>query len=158
MDEGNELKDVIIYTDGACCGNPGPGGYGTVLMFNNNRKELSEGFQNTTNNRMEILAVIKGLEALKTKCRVVIYSDSRYVVDAIEKGWLKKWRSNNWMRNKKDRALNVDFWSRMWDLLEEHEVKFKWVKGHADNEENGRCDFLATQAAKQPNLLEDVRV
>lgn len=151
------MKNVTLYTDGACSGNPGPGGYGAVLIYNNHRKELSGGYRNTTNNRMEILAVIKGLEALNTRCNVTVYSDSKYVVDAIEKGWLDKWRRNNWMRNKTEKALNVDLWKRLLALMELHNVTFKWVKGHADNEENEKCDKLAVQAYKQEGLPEDIR-
>ncbi len=149
------MKTVTIYTDGACSGNPGPGGYGTVLLYGEARKELSGGYRLTTNNRMEILAVIKGLEALKEPCRVLLYSDSRYVVDAIEKGWVAKWRQNGWMRNKKERAQNVDLWERMTVLLEKHQVSFHWVKGHADNPENERCDELARMAIQSGSLLED---
>lgn len=151
------MKNVTLYTDGACSGNPGPGGYGAVLIYNNHRKELSGGYRNTTNNRMEILGVIKGLEALNTRCNVTVYSDSKYVVDAIEKGWLDKWRRNNWMRNKTEKALNVDLWKRLLALMELHNVTFRWVKGHADNEENERCDKLAVQAYKQEELPEDIR-
>jgi ribonuclease HI len=151
----NNIKEVEIYTDGACSGNPGPGGYGTVLIYKGHRKELSEGYKNTTNNRMEIMAVIKGLEALNEKCKVTLYSDSRYVVDAIEKGWVKKWKNNQWMRNKKEEAKNVDLWKRLLELLEFHDVTFKWVKGHADNKENERCDFLAVKSIKSDNLIED---
>lgn len=128
-----------------------------MLIYNNHRKELSGGYRNTTNNRMEILAVIKGLEALNTSCNVTVYSDSKYVVDAIEKGWLDKWRRNNWMRNKTEKALNVDLWKRLLALMELHNVTFKWVKGHADNEENEKCDKLAVQAYKQEGLPEDIR-
>lgn len=149
------MKTVTIYTDGACSGNPGPGGYGTVLLYGEARKELSGGYRLTTNNRMEILAVIKGLEALKEPCIVMLYSDSRYVVDAIEKGWVAKWRQNGWMRNKKERAQNVDLWERMTALLEKHQVSFHWVKGHADNPENERCDELARMAIQSGSLLED---
>lgn len=149
------MKTVTIYTDGACSGNPGPGGYGTVLLYGEARKELSGGYRLTTNNRMEILAVIKGLEALKEPCRVLLYSDSRYVVDAIEKGWVAKWRQNGWMRNKKERAQNVDLWERMTALLKKHQVSFHWVKGHADNPENERCDELARMAIQSGSLLED---
>ncbi|MCI8704703.1 MAG: ribonuclease HI [Anaerotignum sp.] len=149
------MKTVTIYTDGACSGNPGPGGYGTVLLYGEARKELSGGYRLTTNNRMEILAVIKGLEALKEPCKVLLYSDSRYVVDAIEKGWVAKWRQNGWMRNKKERAQNVDLWERMTALLEKHQVSFHWVKGHADNPENERCDELARMAIQSGSLLED---
>ncbi len=149
------MKEVIIYTDGACSGNPGPGGYGVVLMYGAAKKELSEGYRLTTNNRMEVLAVIKGLEALKEPCRVALYSDSRYVVDAIEKGWVVKWKQNGWMRNKKDRAVNVDLWERLLVLLAKHQVKFIWVKGHADNPGNERCDELARMAIAAGNPLED---
>ena len=140
------MQTVTIYTDGACSGNPGPGGYGTVLMLGEHRKELSGGEASTTNNRMEIMAVIIGLEALTKPCNVDLYSDSRYVVDAIEKGWVKKWQANHWMRNKKDPALNVDLWERMLPLLATHNVKFNWVKGHAGHPENERCDQLAREA------------
>ena len=111
------MKTVTIYTDGACSGNPGPGGYGVVLLYGSAKKELSAGYRLTTNNRMEVLAVIKGLEALKEPCRVNLYSDSKYVVDAIEKGWVVKWRQNGWMRNKKEKASNVDLWERLLLLL-----------------------------------------
>ncbi|WP_352401047.1 ribonuclease HI [Anaerotignum sp.] len=148
------MKTVTIYTDGACSGNPGPGGYGVVMLYGSARKELSGGFRKTTNNRMEALAVIKGLEALKEPCNVKLYSDSKYVVDAIEKGWLKKWRSQGWMRNNKEKASNIDLWERMLELLQIHEVSFIWVKGHADNPENERCDQLA-RAAIQQNTLEN---
>ena len=137
---------VLIYTDGACSGNPGPGGYGVVLQYGNHRKELSGGEPATTNNRMEIMGVIKGLETLKEPCEVAIYSDSRYVVDAIEKGWAVRWRQNNWMRNKKEPALNPDLWETLLVLLQKHKVTFHWVKGHAGHLENERCDELAREA------------
>lgn len=149
------MKEVTIYTDGACSGNPGAGGYGIVLLYGSAKKELSAGYAKTTNNRMELLAVIKGLEALKEPCRVKLYSDSRYVVDAIEKGWVLKWKQNGWMRNKKERASNADLWERLLPLLARHEVKFIWVKGHADNPGNERCDTLARLAIQTGNLLED---
>lgn len=148
-------KTVIIYTDGACSGNPGAGGYGIVLLYGTLRKELSAGFRKTTNNRMELLAVIKGLDALKEPCRVQLYSDSKYVVDAMEKGWVLKWQKNGWMRNKKERASNVDLWERLLPLLEKHRVSFHWVKGHADNPENERCDELARAAIQSGNLQDD---
>jgi len=137
------IRNVQIYTDGACSGNPGPGGYGVVMTYGNHRKELSGGESQTTNNRMEIMGVIVGLESLNQPCKVDLYSDSRYVVDAIEKGWVTRWRQNNWMRNKKDPALNVDLWERLLPLLEKHDVTFHWVKGHAGHPENERCDELA---------------
>ena len=153
--EAAKIKTVDIYTDGACSGNPGSGGYGVVLLYNGARKELSAGYRLTTNNRMEVLAVIKGLECLKEKCRVNLYSDSKYVVDAVNKGWAKKWQSNGWRKADKTKALNVDLWERLLSLLEMHEVKFIWVKGHADNRENERCDFLARSAIESGNLIED---
>ncbi len=148
-------KEVIIYTDGACSGNPGAGGYGAVLLYGDKRKELSQGYRMTTNNRMEVLAVIKALEILKGQCSVTLYSDSKYVVDAIEKGWAKKWKTNGWKRNQKELASNIDLWERLLHLLEKHHVVFHWVKGHADNIENERCDFLARKAIEYGNLLED---
>lgn len=151
------MKEVTIYTDGACSGNPGPGGYGTVLICNGIQKELSGGYLDTTNNRMEIMGVIKGLEALKHTCKVTVFSDSKYVVDAIEKGWLLKWKKNNWIKSNKEKALNVDLWKRLLELMDIHDVSFKWVKGHHDSEENNRCDLLAVQASKQSDLLEDIR-
>lgn len=149
------MKSVVIYTDGACSGNPGAGGYGVVLLYGSARKELSEGYRLTTNNRMEVLAVIKGLEALKEPCEVMLYSDSKYVVDAIEKGWVKRWKANGWYRNKKEKASNVDLWERLLAQLERHQVRFQWVKGHANHPENERCDALARAAIVEGNLLED---
>ncbi len=154
------LKDVIIYTDGACRGNPGPGGYGVVLLYKDkdktHRKELSKGFKLTTNNRMELLACIAGLEKLKYPCSVTIYSDSKYVVDAVCKGWAKKWRANGWKRNKTDFAENTDLWARLLELCEKHKVEFVWVKGHFGNPENERCDKLAVKAASQDKLDIDI--
>ena len=143
------MKNVTIYTDGACSGNPGPGGYGAVLLHKSHRKELSGGEAQTTNNRMEMLAAIVGLEALKEPCQVALYSDSKYLVDAIEKGWAKRWQQNNWMRNKKDPALNPDLWERLLALLDKHKMTFHWVKGHAGNPENERCDELARGAVDE---------
>ncbi|MDO4174273.1 MAG: ribonuclease HI [Eubacteriales bacterium] len=142
-------KHVIIYTDGACSGNPGPGGFGIILQYGEHRKEISQGFAETTNNRMELLAVITALEALKTPCDVDLYSDSKYVIDAIQKGWAVKWRSKGWMRTPKEPAKNPDLWERLLDLLDIHHVTFHWVKGHAQNENNNRCDELAVNAWKQ---------
>jgi ribonuclease HI len=142
------MKQVEIFTDGACSGNPGPGGYGTILRFGNLEKELSGGEATTTNNRMELSAAIAGLSALKERCDVTLYSDSKYVVDAIAKGWAAKWRKNNWMRTNKDKALNPDLWERLLDLAEQHDVTFVWVKGHDGHAENERCDRLAVAAAE----------
>lgn len=149
------MKEVDIYTDGACSGNPGRGGYGAILIYNGKQKELSAGYRLTTNNRMEILGAIAALEALKEKCKIHLYSDSRYLVDAIEKGWVKNWERNNWMRTKTDKALNVDLWKRLVEQLSVHSVKFIWVKGHADNTFNERCDQLAREAATGDSLLDD---
>ncbi len=149
------MKTVDIYTDGACSGNPGCGGYGIVMLYNGARKEMSAGYKKTTNNRMEALAVIKALEALKERCHVNLYSDSKYVVDAVNKGWAKKWKANGWKKADKTNALNVDLWERLLELIDYHDVKFIWVKGHADNKENERCDFLARTAIEGGNLLED---
>lgn len=143
-----------IYTDGACSGNPGPGGYGTILKYGDKEKELSAGYLNTTNNRMELRAVIAGLEALKEPCRGTVYSDSKYIVDAINQGWARRWRANNWKRNKKEKALNPDLWQQLLDLLEKHDFRFVWVRGHAGHPENERCDRLAVAASKDPVLID----
>ena len=140
------MKKVTIYTDGACSGNPGPGGYGTVLMYGSHRKELSGYSENTTNNRMEILGVIKGLEALKEPCEVDVFSDSKYVVDSINKKWIISWQKKNWMKDKTEPRLNADLWKVLLELLEKHKVTFHWVKGHDGNTENERCDELARMA------------
>jgi ribonuclease HI len=151
------MKKLHIYTDGACSGNPGPGGYGVILKYGDNYKELSGGLSGTTNNRMELLAVIKGLETLREPCEVTVVSDSRYIVDAMEKGWARKWRANGWMRNKKEPAMNPDLWTRALDLCDAHTVRFQWVNGHSGHPENERCDQLAVAAAAQPDLPRDVR-
>jgi ribonuclease HI len=150
-----KVNHVTIYTDGACLGNPGPGGYGTIILYQGHKKELSGGYRKTTNNRMEIMAAIVGLGALKKKCEVTLYSDSEYLVKAMSKGWAKRWRANGWKRNKREKALNPDLWERLLQLCEYHEVQFSWVKGHAGTPENTRCDELAMQAAKQSNLPSD---
>jgi ribonuclease HI len=149
------MKNVKLYTDGACSHNPGPGGYGVVLIYDSHRKELSEGFRLTTNNRMEILAAIAGLEALKEPCHVTLYSDSQYLVNAIEKGWALRWQANGWMRNKKEKAINPDLWERLLELCKTHKVQFEWVRGHAGHPENERCDELATTAARGSHLPAD---
>ncbi len=141
------MKHVDLFTDGACSGNPGPGGWGAILRYNGVEKELSGGEANTTNNRMELSAVIFGLKALKEPCAVTLYSDSQYVCNALKLGWAKKWRANGWMRNKKDPALNPELWGELLDLVEKHQVEIIWVKGHAGHPENERCDRLAVAAA-----------
>jgi ribonuclease HI len=150
-----EAGKVVIYTDGGAIDNPGPGGYGVVLRYKGHKKELSGGFRSTTNNRMELLACIKGLEALKAPCHVVLYSDSKYVVNGITKGWAKRWQANGWKLSKKRKAENVDLWEQLLALCSQHEVEFRWVRGHAGNPDNERCDQLATQMALQPNLPPD---
>ena len=146
------MKKVKIYTDGACSGNPGKGGYGVLLMYNEHRKELSGGYRLTTNNRMEMMAAIVGLETLTMQSNVTLYTDSRYLVDAITKGWAKKWRANGWQRNQKEAAKNPDLWQKLLDLCEEHEVEFVWVKGHSGHPENEHCDRLAVAASQQLEL------
>lgn len=144
-------SQIIIYTDGASRGNPGPGGYGTILMAGHHRKELSEGYRLTTNNRMELMSVIKGLEALKKPgSSVVIYSDSKYVVDSVEKKWVLGWEKTGFKKK-----MNADLWKRFLAVYRRHNVKFHWVKGHAENPYNNRCDELAVQAALGHDLLED---
>ncbi len=134
---------VEIYTDGACSGNPGPGGWGAVLVYGQHEKELSGGERNTTNNRMELTAVIEALRMLKEPCAVTLTTDSRYVVDGITKGWAKKWRSNGWIKSDKKPALNSELWEALLNELERHQVEFVWVKGHAGHPYNERCDRLA---------------
>ncbi len=151
----NSAKHVTLYTDGGCINNPGPGGYGVVLLFNSNRKELCGGFRYTTNNRMEIYAAIAGLTALKEPCRVTVFSDSQYLVHAIQKGWALRWRDNGWRRNKKEKAINPDLWEKLLALCEIHSVEFKWVRGHAGESENERCDQLAKAAAAGSDLPVD---
>lgn len=142
---------ITIYTDGASSGNPGPGGYGTILLYKNHKKELSQGYRQTTNNRMELLAVIKGLEALKgTGHQVTVYSDSKYVVDSVEKAWIWNWQTKGFKGKK-----NVDLWKLFIPLYQKHQVKFKWVKGHHGNPLNERCDELAVNASQSPELLID---
>lgn len=140
------MKEVQLYTDGACRGNPGRGGWGAILVYGKYEKEMSGGERETTNNRMELLAVISGLEALKEPCRVTLYSDSKYVVDAFLEGWVESWRSHGWKRGR-DELKNPDLWQRLYDLTKRHEVNFIWVKGHDGHAYNERCDALATSFA-----------
>ncbi len=137
------MKKVYIFTDGACSGNPGPGGWGAVLRYNSTEKELSGAEENTTNNRMELTACIEALSLLKEPCEVVLTTDSQYVVNGITKGWAASWRANGWRKADKKPALNSDLWGRLLDLCETHKVIFNWIKGHAGHEENERCDRLA---------------
>ena len=143
------MKQVTIYTDGACSGNPGPGGWGAILEWNGREKELSGGERETTNNRMELSGVIFALSALKEPCAVDLYTDSKYVFDAVDKGWVYAWRKNGWRKADKKPALNVDLWERLLPLLETHRVTWHWVKGHAENEKNNRCDALAVAQSRK---------
>ena len=149
------LKEVTIYTDGACEPNPGSGGYGAILIHGDIRKELHGGFRLTTNNRMEIFAAITGLEALKKPCKVKLHSDSKYLVDAMSLGWALRWKKNGWWRTKKEKALNADLWERLLISCERHQVEFLWVKGHAGQPENERADELSIKLLKQPGLPVD---
>ena len=143
------MKTVTIYTDGACSGNPGPGGWGAILEYMGHEKELSGGEQNTTNNRMELTAVIKALQALKEPCTVELYSDSKYVLDALQKGWAVSWRKKGWIKSDKKPAQNPDLWETLLNLVEMHDVRYHWVKGHASNPKNNRCDELAVAESRK---------
>ena len=143
------MKRVMLYTDGACSGNPGPGGWGAILIYKEVEKVLSGGEESTTNNRMELTAVIRGLQALKESCIVELYSDSKYVIDALQKGWAVSWRSNNWKKADKKPALNTDLWEELLSLTEKHQLNYHWVKGHAENPYNNRCDELAVSEWKK---------
>lgn len=146
-------KTVTIYTDGACSGNPGPGGWGAILEYRTHRMEISGGEKSTTNNRMELLGVIKALEKLKEPCLVELYSDSKYVTDAMTKGWVLKWKAAGWMRAKNNPAKNPDLWEQLLQLCAYHKVHFHWVKGHANNPNNNRCDELAVLESKKYAVL-----
>ncbi len=143
------MKHVDIFTDGACSGNPGPGGWGAILRFNGIEKELSGGERETTNNRMEMTAVITALSALKEPCEVTLYSDSKYIIDSVTKGWAVGWRAKGWKKSDKSPALNPDLWEKLLALVERHNVTFVWVKGHAGHPENERCDKLAVAESKK---------
>ena len=142
------MKEVFMYTDGACSGNPGPGGFGTILRYGNHEKEISGGEAVTTNNRMELSAVIAGLTALKEPCKVSVFSDSKYVVDAVNLDWAEGWKRNGWKKSNKEPALNIDLWEKLLALINIHNVSFHWVKGHAGHPENERCDALAVAESK----------
>lgn len=156
-----EKTKVTLYTDGACSGNPGVGGYGAILVYLDingvkHEKEFSQGYVKTTNNQMELLAVIIGLEALKKPCEVKIISDSKYVVDSIEKGWLDNWVAKNWIKSGNKPVPNSDLWKRLIKAMEPHDIKLEWIKGHAGHEYNERCDRLAVEAYKKDNLKSQV--
>ncbi|MBF0515721.1 MAG: ribonuclease HI [Nitrospirae bacterium] len=143
-----------MYTDGACSGNPGPGGYGVVMLTVTKTKELSGAYRMTTNNRMELQAIIAGLSALKTTCEVTLYTDSQLIVNAMTKGWLKSWQANNWLTKSKSKVKNIDLWERLDDLCKEHAVSFNWLRGHSGNPENERADSLAREAIKSGKFLD----
>ena len=143
------MKTVTLYTDGACSGNPGPGGWGAILEYLGHEKELSGGEDNTTNNRMELTAVIMGLSALKESCIVELYSDSKYVIDGLQKGWAASWQKRGWIKSDKKPALNPDLWERLLELTAKNEMHYHWVKGHAENPKNNRCDELAVMEWKR---------
>jgi len=149
-------SQVAIYSDGACLGNPGPGGWAAVLLCGGHRREISGGYRRTTNNRMELLAVVEALECLKASCSVTVFTDSRYLHDAVNKGWLAKWRGNGWLTSEKKPVKNRDLWVRLDILLKAHKVRFFWVRGHAGDPENECCDRLAKAAAMCENLPEDM--
>ena len=143
------MKTITIYTDGACSGNPGPGGWGAILRYRDTEKELSGGAAETTNNRMELTAVIEALRLLREPCIVELYSDSKYVIDALSKGWARGWKARGWVKSDKKPALNPDLWERLLALTDRHEMRYHWVKGHAENEKNNRCDQMAVAESKK---------
>lgn len=149
------MDAVGIHTDGGCVGNPGPGGYGAILIYKNARKELFGGFRSTTNNRMELIAAIVGLEALNRECRVVLHTDSEHLAKGMEKGWAKKWRENGWRTSKKKEVANVDLRRRLLDTASRHEIRFAWTKGHAGDAENERCHRLASRVMRKERLPAD---
>ena len=150
------MAKVTIYTDGSSKGNPGPGGFGVVLKSEDKRLEISRGYRYTTNSRMELSAVVAGLQALKYPCRATLYTDSKYVVDAINQGWLRSWQWNGWRKTDNKPVMNTDLWKRLVDVMRLHDVQFVWVKGHSGNIDNDKCDWLATNAAKGNDLSVDV--
>ncbi len=149
------MKQVTIYTDGACKGNPGPGAYGAVMMFGEHRKEISAGYKLTTNNRMELLAAITSLEMLQEPCKVDLHSDSKYLVQAINDNWIAGWQKKGWVNSKKEPVKNKDLWLKLLDAIGDHDITWKWVKGHAGIELNERCDELANEAVVGADLLDD---
>ncbi len=143
------MKEVTVYTDGACSGNPGPGGWGAILLYGDEMREMSGGAERTTNNRMELMGVITALEALQEPCIVDLYSDSKYVIDALEKGWARGWRERGWVKPDRKPALNPDLWARLLDLCEKHTLRLHWVRGHATNRFNNRCDEMAVAESRR---------
>jgi ribonuclease HI len=152
------MKKIQLFTDGACSGNPGPGGFGAILRYNCSEKEISGGYRHTTNNRMELMGVIAALESLKEPCDVIATTDSQYVVNAVEKRWVWGWKTKEWRGSNRKPVANIDLWKRLLVLLEVHKVSFKWIRGHAGHAENERCDALAVAASMGRDLPEDVRI
>ena len=146
---------VVIHTDGCALGNPGPGGYAVILRYKDRQKEISGGVQETTNNRMELMACIEGLRALKQKSTVVVFSDSKYLVDSINNKWIYKWRNEHWVKSRNRKVLNADLWKTLLDLIGQHEIEFRWIRGHNIDKSNQRCDFLAREVADKSNLSVD---
>lgn len=155
MKAWTEIPDIELYSDGGADPNPGKGGFGIILSYKGHKKEFFRGYKLTTNNRMELMGVIFGLEQLKTKSNVQIYTDSKYVINGITKGWAEKWKSNGWLRNKSDKAINSDLWDRLLNIVAKHSVEFNWVKGHSGHPENERCDTLASMGINSDELEED---
>ena len=149
------MKEVVIYTDGACKGNPGKGAYAAVLLHGEHRKEIAAGYRLTTNNRMELMAAIAALELLQQPCRIELHSDSKYLVQAINDNWIAGWQKKGWINSKKEPVKNQDLWKRLLKVIDSHDITWKWVKGHAGNKENERCDLLANEAVSAEGLLED---
>jgi len=149
------MKEVILYSDGACSSNPGPGGWGTIMEYNGTRKEFSDGYKFTTNNRMELMGVIEPLRLLKEPCKVTIYTDSQYIVNSVTKGWLEGWAKKGWKRSDKEPVANIDLWKLILELLEVHQLDFNWIKGHNEHPENERCDELAVTSRQQGGLKKD---
>ncbi|MCF8274936.1 MAG: ribonuclease HI [Flavobacteriaceae bacterium] len=153
--KSTEIPEIELFTDGGAEPNPGKGGFGVILSYKGRKKEFFEGYELTTNNRMELMAVIFGLERIKTKAKVTVFSDSKYVVDGIEEGWAVNWERNNWIRKKGNLVLNKDLWERLLNIIDKHEVTFNWLKGHAGHEENERCDVLANQGINSEHKIKD---
>ena len=150
-----DVKDIIIYSDGACSGNPGPGGWGAILKYKQNKKEISGGEADTTNNRMEMMAIIKALEIVKEPCKVTLCTDSKYVIDALQKGWAVGWRAKGWIKADRKPALNKDLWEVMLNLVEAHTIEYQWVKGHNGHPENERCDVLAVEQSMKYKAMQE---
>lgn len=155
MKKWTEIPDIELYSDGGAEPNPGKGGFGVILSYKGKQKEFFQGYELTTNNRMELMGVIFGLERLKTKSNVQVFTDSKYVIDGITKGWAEKWKKNGWMRSKNDPAVNSDLWDKLLNVMSKHNVEFNWVKGHSGHTENDRCDALANEGINSKKLIED---